>query len=244
MTDVTFPATEGDLRAWLAVPTGSGPWPGVVVIHEMFGLNDDIRGQADRLAQSGYLALAPDLYSWGATPRCLVATMRTLTSGEGRAFTDIDAARSWLAADGRSTGTVGILGFCMGGGFALACAPRFEFEAAAPNYGSVVKDAEKALAGACPIVASFGGQDWMLKNHAERLERALTNLGIDHDVKEYPNATHSFFSRQTGAAASILGRLLRIRYSPDDAEDAWRRIFSFFDRHLKSETSAGDQQAE
>ena len=234
MSEVTFPATDGDLHGWLAVPTGDGPWPGVVVLHELFGLNDDIRGHADRLAADGYLALAPDLYSWGLTPRCLAVTLRTLSRGEGRAFTDIDAARAWLAADGRCAGQVAVLGFCMGGGFALACAPRYDFAAAAPNYGTVPRDPVQALAGACPIVASFGGSDRMLRGHADRLEEALTTLGVDHDVKEYPGASHSFMSRHGGAATQVLDRVMGISYRHDDAEDAWRRILAFFDRHLRA----------
>ena len=74
MPDLSYPASSGQLRAYLAVPVGEGPWPGVVVIQDMFGLSDDIRQQADRLATGGYLALAPDLYS-GRGIRCVVATL-------------------------------------------------------------------------------------------------------------------------------------------------------------------------
>src|SRR5215218_387405 len=94
-----MPATTlpGDVKAHLAVPpVGAGPWPGVVVLHESFGLNDDIRQQADRLAAAGYLALAPDLFSAGGAWRCIRATFAALTRGHGKAFDDIEAARAWL----------------------------------------------------------------------------------------------------------------------------------------------------
>src|SRR4051794_11681347 len=94
MPGITLP---GELKAHLAVPpVAEPPWPGVVVLHEVFGLNDDIRQQADRLAVAGYLALAPDLYSPGGARRCLVATFRALAAGTGKAFDDIETARRLL----------------------------------------------------------------------------------------------------------------------------------------------------
>src|ERR687889_965327 len=156
-----MPATTlpGDVKAHLAVPpVGAGPWPGVVVLHESFGLNDDIREQADRLAAAGYLAVAPDLFSAGGAVRCLKRTFGDLFRQDGPAFGDLEAARSWLAGREDCTGRVGVVGFCMGGGFALLAATR-GFDVAAPNYGMLPRDAERALAGACPIVASYGGKE-------------------------------------------------------------------------------------
>src|SRR3954470_656558 len=121
--DTSFEAPDGRLDGYLATPPGSGPWPGVVVLHEIFGLTDDIRAQADRFAAAGYLALAPDLYAWSNTPRCLVATLRTLAAGSGRTLTDIDYARRYLAADPDCTGSVGVIGFCLGGGLAILASP-------------------------------------------------------------------------------------------------------------------------
>lgn len=231
MTDVDIPVAGGTLRGHLATPSSGAPWPGVVVVHELFGLTDDIRRQADRLAEAGYLAVAPDLYSWGATPRCLVATLRTLASGKGRALDDINAARAFLVGRDDCSGTVGVLGFCLGGGLAILVTSD-GFDAAAPNYGDVPKAAERALAGSCPVVASYGGADRRLRSHAARLEGALSSLGVEHDVKEYPGVKHGFlFPHTTGA-----GRLMEpfyIAYDEAAADDAWRRIFTFFERHLK-----------
>lgn len=232
MPEVSYPVPSGSLRAHLAVPEAAGPWPGVVVVHELYGLNDDIRRIAERLAGSGYLALAPDLYAWGHTARCMVQTMRSLVRRDGRAFEDIEAARAWLAARDDCTGAVGIVGFCMGGGFAILCAPRYEFAAAAPFYGEVPKDAADLLRGACPIVASYGARDWMMRGRAERLERALDALGIPHDVKVYPNATHSFMSHHDGPVLRVADAVFRIRYDESSAEDAWGRTLAFFGEHL------------
>jgi carboxymethylenebutenolidase len=223
-------ALPESLHGYLAVPDAAGPWPGVVVLHEAFGLNDDIRGIADRFAAEGYVALAPDLFAWGATPRCLVSTFRDLLRGEGSAHRRIDAAGEWLAAHKRCSGRVGIIGFCMGGGFALLAAPRGRYAAASVNYGLVPKDAERVLAGACPIVASYGAEDRALRGHPERLELALAANGVDPDVKEYPGVSHSFMNRHSGWTA-VLDRV-GYRYGPAEAEDAWARILAFFGRHL------------
>ncbi len=121
--DLSHPAADRDgsrkLRGYLASPAGSGPWPAVVMIHEIFGLDDVMRGHADRLAGLGYLTLAVDLFSAGGTARCLAATMTAMIRGHGRAFADICAARYYLASSRDCTGKIGVIGFCMGGGFAL-----------------------------------------------------------------------------------------------------------------------------
>ncbi len=223
---------SGKLHAYLALPRGSGPWPGVVVIQDSIGLSDDIREQADRLAAAGYLAVAPDLYS-GRGIRCVLATLQASRTGRGPAYLDIEAARNWLAAREDCTGRIGIIGFCMGGGFALFCAPRYEFAAASVNYGELPKDPSERLAGSCPIVASYGARDWMLKGRAERLERTLTELGISHDIKEYPDAGHSFLNRiNVGPLFGPIVHLTAFDYHHPSAEDAWRRILTFFDEQL------------
>jgi carboxymethylenebutenolidase len=221
----------GGVDAYLALPpVGEGPWPGVVVLHESFGLNDDIRQQADRLAAAGYVALAPDLIgSW----RCLLATFRALNAGRGKAFDDIDATRSALSAREDCTGRVGVIGFCMGGGFALASAAR-GFDAAAPNYAHLPKDVDAALRGACPVVASYGGKDRMMPGGtAAKLEAALERAGVEHDVHEYPEAGHSFLNRHDLGPGGALLRVAGIGYHQPSAEDAWGRILRFFSVHLQ-----------
>ena len=234
MPDIRYAAPEGELAAYLATPSGTGPWPGVVVLHEIFGLTDDIRRQADRFAEAGYLALAPDLYSWGLTPRCLVATLRTLSSGSGRARDDIDAARQRLADDDSCTGKVGVIGFCLGGGLALLVAPD-GFDASAPNYGFLPKDPLRQLENSCPVVASYGAKDRPLKGAADKLAATLEQLGVEHDVKEYPTARHGFLFKHSSWQA--LSEPLFVAYDADAADDAWRRIFTFFDARLKEPTA-------
>ena len=222
------------LTAHLAIPpVGQGAWPGVVVLHEMLGLTDDIRQQADRLAAAGYLAVAPDLYTAGGALRCLKGTFAALTRGGGPAVEDITAVRRWLAARDDCTGTVGVLGFCMGGGFALLLANR-GFDASAPNYGPIPRDPGRVLAGACPIVASYGRRDRGFKGTADVLDTVLTGLGVEHDVKEYPDAGHSFLNRHNTGPFSVLEKVAGLSYHEPSAEDAWGRVLRFFDRHLRA----------
>ena len=230
MPDITF----AGVPAFLATPpVGEGPWPGVVVIHEVFGVIDDIRKHTSRIAAAGYVAIAPDLFRGRGAARCLLGTFRALSAGHGRQFDDIDAVRRALAARADCTGRVGVIGFCMGGGFALLTAAR-GFDASAPNYARLPKDVDGALEGACPIVASYGGRDRGLRGTAAKLEAALERKGIEHDVKEYPNAGHSFLSpHPVGPLGPVLLRVAGIGYDQPSAEDAWKRIFSFFRAHLQ-----------
>lgn len=237
MPQVEIGAVEGGsaaLRGYLAVPDGPGPWPGVVAVHELFGVTDDIRRQADRLAAAGYLTLAPDLYSDGAL-RCVVRTMRASLTGRGEAIADVDAARDHLLADDRCTGRTGIIGFCLGGGFALVSANR-GFDVSSVNYGQLPRDARRALTGACPIVASYGGKDLSLRGAAGRLEGLLGDLGVEHDVEEYPSAGHSFLnpSHYGPGVTHPVQRIAHLGPDPQAAPDAWRRIEAFFERHLRT----------
>jgi carboxymethylenebutenolidase len=235
MPDISYPVADGSARGYLsepsAPPSQQGRWPGVVVIHEAFGLTDDVRRKADKLAAHGYLAFAPDLFDGKPWIRCIRSAIRQFQARSGPAFTVLEAARALLAARDDCTGKTGVIGFCMGGGFALLCAPREGFAAASVNYGTVPKDAENALRGACPIVASYGGRDQMGTKPPEQLQRALTVLEIPHDVKVYPGAGHRFMSESSGPGA-VLARFARMSYQEADAADAWRRIYAFFGEYL------------
>jgi carboxymethylenebutenolidase len=234
MSDITYPVGAGSWPGYLAVPSGSqGPWPAVVVIHEAFGLNDDIRGKADEFARHGYLALAPDLFGGKSWIRCIRSAFVQLRAGRGPAFEALDAAREFLVARSDCTGKAGVIGFCLGGGFALLCAPRPGFGVASVNYGDVPKNAEAALAGACPVVGSFGGRDPMGTEPPERLQRALAVLEVPHDVHVYPGSGHRFMTESRGAGA-VFARLGRMSYQPADATDSWQRIFAFFGRYLQA----------
>lgn len=227
-------ASGGSIPGLCAVPEGTGPFPAVVIVHEVFGIDESMTAQVTRMASAGYLVLMPDLYSRGGMRKCLKATFRALVDGTGQAYEDIEAAKRMLVARPDCTGKVGVVGFCMGGGFALQLVSK-GYDAAAVNYGQAAKDLDAQLVGACPIVGTFGAKDMSLKGAGPKLEAALTRAGIPHDVKVYPEASHAFMNpTQAGPKAlrPFMNTVVGFKPRPDDAADAWQRIESFFAEHL------------
>ena len=235
--EVRLPLSDGSaMPAVLVLPAGvTTAAPGVLVIHEAIGLNDDIRRIAARFADAGYVALAPDfLAGLGPMPFCIARFARGIGRvGTGRPYRQLAAAQAWLAELPEvDAGRIGVAGFCMGGGFALLYAAGADVDVVAPFYAAVPKD-DDALVGVCPVVASFGGRDVLFGDGGPRLAAMLDRLGVEHDVETYPSAGHSFMSHRAGPLARIEAHLpTHGGHDPVAAEDAWRRTLAFFGRHL------------
>src|SRR5438128_9145446 len=233
--DLSFPAANGrPMRAAFALPAPGGKRPGMIVVHEIFGLNDDIRRITGRFADLGYVALAPDLYDTaGAKALCVLRTMLALRRREGPAFADLEAARTWLAQRPEvDAARTGVVGFCMGGGFALLYSLQAPLKAAGVFYGDVPKSPEE-LHGVCPVVAGYGGRDRLFAGQGRRLDEMLAALHVPHDVRLYPDAGHSYMSRHTGLMATLAAwGPMAVGFDADAEADSWRRIEVFLRTHL------------
>ena len=215
VTNVRIPLSGGaEIPAALARPApASHPGPAVLVLHEMLGLNDDIRRIAARFADAGYVTLAPDfLAGLGPRPFCMARFFLGLAKvGTGRPYRQLDAAREWLRRrDEVDERRIAVAGFCIGGGFALLYATgmgKGRLQAVAPFYAALPPEPERSMGGVCPVVASYGGRDGIFGKEGRHLDDLLDAVGVDHDVKTYPEAGHSFMNRHGSVVTAIERRL-------------------------------------
>jgi carboxymethylenebutenolidase len=227
---MTLKVDINGLRALSMDPTTPAPWPGMVVLHEAAGLNLDIKRIVEHLVGLGYATVAPDLFSGAAKPLCIARAVRdAFIDPSSRTTTDrIEEVRQWLAArDEVDPQRIGVIGFCMGGGFAVVAAARSPFTAAAVNYGRVPNDTS-LLQGSCPVVANYGADDRLIpRGTPERLEAALTAQGVPVDVEVIEGVGHSFMNHEPAIAEAI-----GIGFDAVAADRAWDRIEHFFAHHL------------
>jgi carboxymethylenebutenolidase len=223
------------MPAWLAVPSNPAPVPGVVVLHDIAGMTRDHRNQANWLAEAGFEALAIDLYYKGGLLLCLRSVIRDLMARTGPAFDDVEAARTWLLAQPNSNGKVGVIGFCMGGGFVLLLVSGHGFSAVSVNYGGPPpKNFDDFLKAACPVVGSYGGMAKWEKGVADQLKQALDRALVPNDMKEYPDAGHSFMNNHQHFVMTLLRWAgSSMGWNEAAAMDARRRIVAFFHTHLE-----------
>ncbi len=212
-----------ELDAFLVQPTEPGLYPGMLVIHEIMGLNEDIRQITRRFAENGYVSLAIDLFSHRNRVMCLLQVFHGLLIRpmKNRVLEDLSgtltALKNLPEVDADHTGVVG---FCMGGGYALQLASSGQqLRSASVFYGSNPRPLD-VVAEACPIVGSYPGKDFTA-SQARALEAALDQYDVPHDIKIYPDTRHSFFNQYGGS------------FNADANQDAWQRMLAFFDQYLR-----------
>lgn len=214
--------TELKGGGFAALPDGRGPFPGVVVIHEAYGLNDNMRDITRRFAEAGYAALAADLLTGRNRAICMARYMTGLLLGSVNRYgvADLKDALTYLAKRPEvDAQRLGAIGFCMGGSFAIAWAcTDSRLKAIAPFYATNPRPLD-VVRRACPVVGSYPGRDFTASS-GRALDATLTRHGVPHDIKVYPDTRHSFFSER------------RPSHDAAAAEDSWRRVLSFFGEHL------------
>jgi carboxymethylenebutenolidase len=222
---VSYKSGDETVQGMLYTPQGKGPFPGIIVIHEWWGLNDWVKEQASKLADQGYAALAVDLYRGkvATTPEEAHEIMRGVP--EDRAKRDLHAAFEFLKSQKNvKPDRIASIGWCMGGGYSLDVALQEPtLSAAVINYGHLATDANSLKQINAAILGNFGGQDRGIPvEDVKKFEQALRDLGKQVDIKIYPDAGHAFENPNNKAG-----------YRPEDAADAWQRTVNFLAGKLK-----------
>src|SRR5256886_15342084 len=192
----TFQSESRQLEGYLARPEGEEPVPGIVVIHEAYGLTENIKDITRRFADQGYVALAVDLIAGRNRADCMFRFMGNLllNSLHNDIVADLKASLSFLSYQpGVDDARLGAVGYCMGGSFAIpwACTDD-RLKAIAPYYAANPRPLE-AVARLCPVVGSYPDMDFTTKQ-GQKLDVELERYQVPHDIKIYTGAKHSFFN--------------------------------------------------
>ncbi len=216
------------VSVYMARPEGLGPWPGLLVIQEWWGLDEQICSIADRFAGIGYLALSPDLYQGELAPlgdsdKASVLKQKYEMDAPGKLEKVFDA----LKADSDCTGRVGSVGFCFGGRMSLTLGLTRPLDAVVTFYGGGMQQLFDRIGAlkAPAVLGLFGDQDVSIPaGTVQEFDSLLTRIGIEHEVIVYPNSGHAFFRDSDPSV-----------YKPEASKDAWERVSKFFARRLSGE---------
>jgi carboxymethylenebutenolidase len=213
------------LPGYLAKPAGNGPWPGIIVIQEWWGLDAQTKSIADRFATVGYLAFAPDLYHGELAQLGDGQTASTLVQKYAPgAPADLDKIYDSLKRDPQCTGKIGSVGFCFGGRMSLVLGTSRPLDAVCTFYGGGMQqifDQVRAHLKA-PVLGLFGDKDVSIPvGTVQEFDKLLGDIGVEHEVIVYPNSGHAFFRDSDPGV-----------YKPEAAKDAWERVTKFFRKNL------------
>lgn len=221
---VKYLSGKDSVGAYFSLPLGEGPFPAIILIHEKWGLTDWIRSNADILANKGYAALAIDLYRGKTTINPVLADTMMSKIPLDRAIQDLRSAFAYLENNPKvNKDSIGIIGWGMGGGYALrAGAILPKLKAAVTNYGNLISDPLIIKKMSCPVLGIFGETDrstpvFDVKN----FESALKDAKKENKIIIYRNVGHEFMNPKS-----------RDTYNSSISERAWREIFAFLEKHL------------
>jgi len=226
-TNVTYPGPDGvTLRAYLVQPDGDGPFPAVLLVHEFFGINEDITQKADLLAQQGYLVLAVDAYRGKSTRQIPRAIWLVVTTPQDEIQADLDAGYQYLAALPQvNADRIGAVGFCFGGTQVMHMGTRNpDLRANVIYYGNGPITDPQALGvmgQSGPVLGIYGEQDTGIPlEQVQGFDQAMQARGIPHQVTVYPGVGHAFVHMDTLSV-------------PGPAQDAWNQMLDFLENSLK-----------
>ncbi|HXK34614.1 MAG TPA: dienelactone hydrolase family protein [Dehalococcoidia bacterium] len=220
---VSFASNGGTAEGYLASPAGTERVPGVIVIQEWWGLNDNIKDIAERFAREGYLALAPDLYHGKVVGEPDEAGKLMMSMKMDQAAKDMAGAYDYLKSHQRCTGKIGSVGFCMGGGLSLYIATLRPIDACVVYYGVLpgVQPDLSNVKGA--VLGHYADHDaFASPEKARELEQQLKDLGKDVEFHIYPNTQHGFFNDTRPE-----------QYAPEASKQTWERTLAFYAKHLR-----------
>lgn len=223
--NVSIKSGNETISGYLALPDSPGRHPGLVVVHEWWGLNDWVKEEAQKFAGQGYVALAVDLYRGKIAndPDSAHQLMRGLP--QDRAIRDMRAAFAYLETRPEvNKNKIGSVGWCMGGGLSLQLAIHEpKLAACVLNYGSMPTDAADIARIKAPILGNFGAEDQgITPDDVHAFEKAMKAAQKSIDVKVYDGAGHAFENPNNKGG-----------YRPEAAADAWSRMVEFFGKTLK-----------
>jgi len=224
--EVTYGEVGGKpLRGYAARPKGAqGKLPGLIVIHEWWGLNDNIRAMTRRLAGEGYQALAVDLYggTHADNPDAAMKLVNGVMQNPGSAQENVRHAAAWLQSKG--VGKLGVIGWCFGGGWSLGTTLLMpdKIDATVIYYGHLETDPAKLAPVKHPVIGFFGAEDKSIPvDSIRQFENTLKKQGTPVEIKIYDGAGHAFANPSGG------------NYRPEAAKDSWQRTTAFLSRNLK-----------
>ncbi len=225
LSNTQIPQLEGPaVSAYVARPDGAGPFPAVIMIHEWWGLQSEIVGKAEALADEGYVVIAPDTYRGASTqwiPRALYQSIRT---PQPRVDQDLDAVYRWLTQQTDvDADRIAIMGFCYGGGKSLRYSlHNEEIAGTVVFYGSPISDPAVLQELPAPLLGIFGTADQQIPVEEVRaFDAALEEAGVPHQVTLYEGQPHAF-----------VGSIEEVRQGGAEGE-AWSELLAFLDSTLR-----------
>ena len=232
---VELNTTDGKMEAYVARPKAGGPYPGIVVIQEAFGVNAHIKKVTERIAAEGYVAIAQDIFHreaeriipYSDMPKAIATLQRVVDS---KAMEDVGAAIAHLKSQSNvKSGALGVIGFCMGGRLTYLTAAHHnnDIKCAVPFYGGGIplgNPSPLSRTGEikCPMYLFFGAKDQLIPmDHVNQIKAELVAKNVKFQMEVYPEAGHGFFCDD------------RASYHEASAKDAWEKTKAFFAQHLK-----------